>query len=97
MLGLHSGSIGPREDGGKGRARGGDRERREKRQLVLNHHCGEMRYGQMGGAGRKHHVRMNERGKAGVKSCLTLRPRAVQRKRLTAFNASGWTSAQKWH
>lgn len=37
MLGLHSGSIGPREDGGKGRAHEGEevgrggRERRERK------------------------------------------------------------------
>ncbi len=48
---------------------------------------------EMGGSGRKNNRRMNEWERASLKSCLTLKESAVQRKRLTAFNASGWTSA----
>lgn len=57
-IGLHSGSIRPRKDGAGGLEGvsgrwGVGRKEREKRQPVLNHQRGRMRYWQAGGAARK--------------------------------------------
>lgn len=71
---------------------GGIQRQAESTPLVLNHRTVE-------GNGRSgaRDEWMNEWEGASLKSRLTLRVSAVQGKRLAAFTARGWTSADEWH